>query len=88
MQTEPEFASELPKEYIPLCELPCGEPAWICALKGDSGWCSRLREIGFCEANLIERVGGTHNLVCRLHQGQVVLSAQAARQIWVYRLAS
>ncbi|HVW22157.1 MAG TPA: FeoA family protein [Opitutaceae bacterium] len=77
-----------PPRRIPLSELPRGSRARICSLEGDSGFCTRLREIGFCETALIERLGGTETLLCRLCQSHVALSSAAARRIVVEFIAA
>ena len=73
---------------MPLSELPRGGRARICALDGDRGFCTRLREIGFCETALIERIGGTQTLLCRICRTQVALGSQVARRILVDIIAA
>jgi ferrous iron transport protein A len=70
---------------MPLSDLPRGGRARIGALDGDSGLCARLREIGFCETAIIERIAGTDTVLCRT---QVALSSQAARCILVDPIAA
>lgn len=68
---------------IPLTEVPPGRRGRVCALQGESDFCSRLREMGFCESAVIERVSGRGTLLCTLCGIRIALSDRAARQILV-----
>ena len=66
-----------------LRELPTGSRGRIRALEGDSRFCARLREMGFGESVIIERLWGTGTLVCQLCGARIALSALAAQAILV-----
>lgn len=66
-----------------LTELPNGAQGRVCALEGTVDICQRLREIGFCESAVIQRVSGQKTLLCQLCGTRVALSDQAARHIVV-----
>lgn len=66
-----------------LTELPVGAPARVCALEGGADLCQRLREIGFCESAVIEKVSGEKTLLCQVCGTRIALSDRAARHIVV-----
>lgn len=66
-----------------LTELPIGAAGRVCELQGDSGICARLREMGFCESAVIERISGQATLLCQLCGIRIALSGKAARFIVV-----
>jgi ferrous iron transport protein A len=68
---------------MPLTELPIGTAARVWALDGETGVCSRLREMGFCESAVIERVSGQKTLLCQLCGARIALSDRAAAHIVV-----
>ncbi len=68
---------------MPLTELPVGESARVCALEGGPDLCQRLREIGFGESVVIEKISGTGTLLCRVCGTRIALSDRAARHIVV-----
>jgi ferrous iron transport protein A len=66
-----------------LTELPVGAAGKVCALEGGAELCLRLREMGFCESAIIERISGQHTVICQLCGTRVALSGRAARHIVV-----
>ena len=68
---------------MPLTDLPIGSTGRVHALNGEPGVCSRLREIGFCEAAIIEKIAGKKTLLCQLCGTRIALSDRAAKHIQV-----
>lgn len=68
---------------MPLRELPVGATGRVCDLRGETDFCSRLREMGFCESAVIERISGEKTLLCQLCGTRVALSERAAEHIVV-----
>ena len=66
-----------------LTELPNGAVGRVCELCGEAGFCARLREMGFGESALIEKIGGAKTLLCQLYQTRIALSERAAEHIVV-----
>lgn len=66
-----------------LNELPVGATGRVCGLSGESDTCSRLREMGFCESAVIERISGERTLLCQLCGARIALSHRAAAHILV-----
>jgi ferrous iron transport protein A len=66
-----------------LTELPNGERGRVCVLDGEAGTCARLREMGFCETAVIERIAGQKTLLCQLCGTRIALSDRAADHIVV-----
>jgi len=66
-----------------LTDLPIGAAGRVCALDGESDICQRLREMGFCESAVIEKVSGTRTLLCQLCGTRIALSDRAARHVVV-----
>ncbi len=69
------------KYRVSLSELPAGVPGRVAALKGQVDFCQRLREMGFCESSVIQKIAGKEMLICQLCGTRVALSDRAARQI-------
>jgi ferrous iron transport protein A len=72
-----------PRPRMPLTELPVGATGRVCALDGEAALCQRLREMGFCESAVIEKVSGERTLLCQLCGTRIALSDRAARHIVV-----
>jgi ferrous iron transport protein A len=66
-----------------LTELPVGATGRVCELAGQTEVCQRLREMGFCESAIIEKVSGQHTLLCQLCGTRIALSDRAAQHIVV-----
>jgi ferrous iron transport protein A len=68
---------------LPLNRLPDGVPGRVAKLSGHRDLCQRLREIGFCESAVIQKIAGKHLLICQLCGTRVALSNRAAQSILV-----
>jgi ferrous iron transport protein A len=68
---------------MPLADLPAGAAGRVCALEGTADFCQRLREMGFCESAVVEKISGRHTLLCQLCGTRVALNDRAARHIVV-----
>lgn len=66
-----------------LTELPVGASGRVCELSGEANICARLREMGFCESAVIERVSGQKTLLCQICNTRIALSEGAAAHIVV-----
>jgi ferrous iron transport protein A len=77
------IAKKTHQKRLALTELPAGMPGRVAALSGQADLCQRLREMGFCESALIQRIAGKHMLICQLCGARVALSNRAARNILV-----
>jgi ferrous iron transport protein A len=66
-----------------LTELPNGAAGRVCELSGEANVCARLREMGFCESAIIERVSGQRTLLCQICNTRIALSDRAAEYIVV-----
>jgi ferrous iron transport protein A len=66
-----------------LTELPVGAAGRVCELAGQPVLCQRLREIGFCESAVIEKIYGQKTLICQLCCTRIALSDRAAQHIVV-----
>ena len=66
-----------------LTELPNGASGRVATLDGEAGVCSRLREMGFCESAVIEKIAGQATLLCQLCGTRIALSDRTANHIVV-----
>jgi len=66
-----------------LSELPVGATGRVHELSGKADVCQRLREIGFCESAVIEKVSGQRTLLCQVCGTRIALSDRAAQHIVV-----
>jgi ferrous iron transport protein A len=66
-----------------LTDLPIGAAGRVCQLEGEANVCARLREMGFCESAVIEKVAGEKTLLCQLCNVRIALSDRAAQHIVV-----
>ena len=73
---------------IPLTNLSQGEKARVTSLEGEATLCTRLREMGFCEAAIVERISGAHTVLCQICGTKVALNGRAARHVIVQPLSS
>jgi ferrous iron transport protein A len=70
-------------QRMPLTELPAGSEGRVCELNGESNLCARLREMGFCESAIIQKVAGQKTLLCNVCNARIALSERAAQHIIV-----
>ena len=68
---------------MPLTDLPAGSAGRICSLHGEATVCARLREMGFCESVVVEKIAGTghETLLCQLAGTRIALSDRAGAHI-------
>jgi ferrous iron transport protein A len=76
-----------PKQLSPprltLTDLPDGESGRVTGVNGQAELSQRLREMGFCESAVIQKISGKHMLICELCGVRVALSDRAAARIEV-----
>ena len=79
------FAAHEPfrPKRMTLTELPIGATGRVCALAGEPNVCARLRELGFCESAVIERISGKKTLLCQICGTRIALSERTADYIVV-----
>lgn len=75
-----------PVHRVRLSELPVGEAGRVCGLEGKTEVCQRLREMGFCESAVIEKVSGASTLLCQVCGTRIALSDRAAQHIVVEQI--
>ena len=68
---------------LTLTEVPDGESGRVTSLNGRAELSQRLREMGFCESAVIQKIGGKRMLICELCGVRVALSNRAAEKIEV-----
>jgi ferrous iron transport protein A len=68
---------------LALTELPDGESGRVTGVSGHAELSQRLREMGFCESAVIQKIGGKRMLICELCGVRVALSNRAAENIQV-----
>lgn len=71
---------------LPLCQLPAGSKGRVRELTGDSGFCQRVREMGFGESAYVTKVGGKGPFICQVNGTRIALSHSAAMCIIVEEL--
>jgi ferrous iron transport protein A len=70
-------------QRLPLNLLPDGVSGRVAGLSGQKDLCQRLREMGFCESAVIQKIAGKRLLICQLCGTRVALSNRAAQNILV-----
>lgn len=60
-----------------------GDSLRVTSLAGSSALCQRLREMGFCEEAVVEKVSEHHLLVCSVCGTRMALDRATARGILV-----
>jgi ferrous iron transport protein A len=75
---------------MPLSDLPVGAAGRVVALKGDPNASARLREMGFCESAVVEKLSGTGDdtLRCILAGTRIALGDRAGSHIIVDMIRS
>jgi len=71
----------LSHKRLALTELPDGESGRVTGVNGHAELSQRLREMGFCESAVIQKIQGKHMLICELCGVRVALSNRAAEKI-------
>ena len=81
------FASKKPcgccGEEKTLSNAQIGEKVMIASLRGDKAVCQRLREMGFCEKAVVEKVADSGALICKVSDARIVISKTLAENIIV-----
>ena len=72
-----------PSQRVRLTDLPVGQAGRVCSLEGKVEVCQRLREMGFCESAVIEKVSGASTMLCQVCGTRIALSDRAAQHIVV-----
>jgi ferrous iron transport protein A len=66
-----------------LSEAPTGNKFQVECLHGEEGTCQRLREMGFCESSIVEKVAQSGALICKVCDSKIVISKKLAENIIV-----
>ncbi len=66
-----------------LSEASTGSPLQIKCLSGEEGTCQRMREMGFCESSVVEKISDSGALLCKVCDSKVVISKDLAQNIIV-----
>jgi len=66
-----------------LSEAATGSRLHIECLHGEEGTCQRLREMGFCESSVVEKIADSGALICKVCDSKVVISKKLAENIIV-----
>jgi ferrous iron transport protein A len=72
-----------PQVLLPLCQLPAGTVGRVRELTGGTGFCQRVREMGFGESAFVTKIGGSGPFLCQVNGTRIALSHGAAKQIIV-----
>lgn len=71
-----------------LNDVGTGRSVRIECLRGEEGVCQRLRELGFCESAVIEKVADNGGLICRVCDARIAISKGLAGNIIVKDLCA
>lgn len=66
-----------------LSQVPTGKSVRIECLNGEEGACQRLREMGFCEQSIVEKIADSGALICKVCDSKVIISKKLAENIIV-----
>ena len=83
MPENPCCPQRLSPNKLTLNDLPNGGSGRVTGVGGRAEVSQRLREMGFCESAVIQRIGGKRTLICELCGVRVALSDRAADKIEV-----
>jgi len=75
--------SRFQRPRMSLTELPAGAAGRVCALNAEAETCQRLREMGFCESAVVQKISGQTTLLCQVCGMRVALGESVARHITV-----
>ena len=78
----PEPANTCPQR-LSLVELRAGVPSRVTGLNGQPEFSQRLREMGFCESAVVQKIAGNQMVICELCGTRVALSDRVAGDIEV-----
>ena len=68
---------------VTLSDLPEGATGRVAELNGRSDFSQRLRELGFCESAVVQKIAGEHLMICELCGTRVALRGDTAKDIVV-----
>ena len=71
-----------------LCQVDTGRHVRIERLQGEKAVCQRLREMGFCESSVVEKIADSGSLICKVCDAKVILSKELAEKIIVKDICS
>ncbi len=71
------------KSTTTLNDAPTGSSMRIECIQGEEGTCHRLREMGFCESSVVEKIAQSGSLICRVCDSKVIISKSLAKNIIV-----
>lgn len=71
-----------------LCDATAGRRLRIECLHGEDGICERLREMGFCESSVVEKIADSGTLICKVCDAKVILSKGLAQNVIVKDICS
>jgi len=71
------------EESKTLSQADAGQRVRIECLRGEEGVCQRLREMGFCESSVVEKVTQSGALICKVCDAKVVISKRLGESIIV-----
>ena len=88
MRLRDEFGDTFAKQdassfTCPLSRLGAGQVCRVRRLCGSDEICQRLREIGFCEDQVIRRLANQTTIICQVCNARLALSTMLAELIWV-----
>ena len=66
-----------------LSQVEPGHQVRVECLRGEDGVCQRLREMGFCESSVVEKIADTGALLCKVCDAKVVISKDLGKNIIV-----
>ena len=66
-----------------LIDIPAGHRVQIERLKGEDGVSHRLREMGFRESAVVDKIADSGALICKVGDARVVISRKLAENIFV-----
>jgi len=79
----PKILKDSCPKRVPLSELPEGATGRVTELTGRSDFSQRLRELGFCESAVVQKIAGEHLMICELCGTRVALRGDTAKDIVV-----
>src|SRR5690349_16468800 len=68
-------------QELTLKDVPIGKSVIIKCLRGEPGTCQRLREMGFCESSVVQKVADSGALICKVCEAKVIISKKLANNI-------
>lgn len=66
-----------------LAQADIGRQLQVKCLHGEESACQRLREMGFCESSVVEKIADSGALICKVCDSKVVISKKLAENIVV-----